>query len=80
MDQNTCFLKDVLVSKEKISYLLDFDQTAYICNENIEDKLPEKNKSVQTKVLIKFFRNREPVNLSSLSFHSDFCYVARDSI
>ena len=26
-DQNTCFLKDVLVSKQKFSYLLDFDQS-----------------------------------------------------
>ena len=25
-DQNTCFLKDILVSKQKIFYLLDFDQ------------------------------------------------------
>ena len=43
----TWFLKDVLVSKEKISYLLDFDQ---------------KFKSVRTKVLIKSLRNGEPVN------------------
>ena len=27
-DQNTCFLKDVLVSKQKFLYLLDFDQRA----------------------------------------------------
>ena len=25
-DQNPCFLKDVLVSKQKLPYLLDFDQ------------------------------------------------------
>ena len=36
-DQNTCFLNDVLVLKQKISYLLNFD---YIYYENIEDKLP----------------------------------------
>ena len=39
-DQNTCFLKDVLISKQKISYLLDFDQIVNIYHENIEDKLP----------------------------------------
>ena len=33
--QNKCFLKDVLVSKQKISYLLDFDQIVYIYHENI---------------------------------------------
>ena len=35
-DQNTCFLKDVLVSKQKILYLLDFDQIIYIYHENID--------------------------------------------
>ena len=43
--QNTCFLKDVLVLKQKISYLLDFDQIVSIYhenNENIEDKFPLK--------------------------------------
>ena len=35
-----CFLKDVLVSKQKISYLHDFTQIAYIYHENIEDKFP----------------------------------------
>ena len=35
-----CFLKDVLVSKQKISYFLDFTQIAYIYHENIEDKFP----------------------------------------
>ena len=30
LDQNMCFLKDVLVSKQKILYLLDFDQIVYI--------------------------------------------------
>ena len=39
-DQNTCFLKDVLDSKQKISYLLGFDQIVYIYHENIEDKFP----------------------------------------
>ena len=39
-DQNTCFLKNVLVSKQKISPLLDFDQIVYIHHENIEDKFP----------------------------------------
>ena len=39
-DQNTSFLKDVLVSKQNISYLLDFDQIVYIYNGNIEDKFP----------------------------------------
>ena len=29
-DQNTCFLQDVLVSKQKISALLNFDQVVYI--------------------------------------------------
>ena len=53
-DQNTCFLKDVLVSKQKISYLLDFDQ---------------KFKSVRTKVLIKSLRNGEPVNFFKV-FHT----------
>ena len=41
--QNTCFLKDVLVLQQKISYLLDFDQIVSINhenNENIEDKFP----------------------------------------
>ena len=38
--QITCFFKDVLVSKQKISYLLDFDQIAYIYHENIKDKFP----------------------------------------
>ena len=41
--QNTCFLKDVLVLQQKISYLLDFDQIVSIYhenNENIEDKFP----------------------------------------
>ena len=50
----TWFLKDVLVSKQKISYLLDFDQ---------------KFKSVRTKVLIKSLRNGEPVNFSKV-FHT----------
>ena len=31
-----CFLKDVLVSKQKILYLLDFDQIIYIYHENID--------------------------------------------
>ena len=39
-DQNTWFLKDALVSKQKISYLLDFDQIVYTYHENIEDKFP----------------------------------------
>ena len=39
-DQDTCFLKDVLVLKQKISYVLDFDQIVYIYHENIEDKFP----------------------------------------
>ena len=50
----TWFLKDVLVSKQKISYLLDFDQ---------------KSKSVRTKVLIKSLRNGEPVNFLKV-FHT----------
>ena len=50
----TWFLKDVLVSKQKISYLLDFDQ---------------KFKSVRTKVLIKSLRNGEPVNFLKV-FHT----------
>ena len=50
----TWFLKDVLVSKQKISYLLDFDQ---------------KFKSVRTKVLIKSLRNGEPVNFFKV-FHT----------
>ena len=29
-DQNMYFLKEVLVSKQRISYLLDFDQIVYI--------------------------------------------------
>ena len=37
-DQNTCFLEDVLVSKQKISYLVDFDEIIYIYQENIVDK------------------------------------------
>ena len=36
------FLKDALVSKQKISYLLDFDQIVYINHENTEDKFPLK--------------------------------------
>ena len=36
----TCFLKDVLVSKQKILHLLDFDQIVYIYHENIEGKFP----------------------------------------
>ena len=39
-DQNTCFLKDVLVSKQKILHLLDFDQIVYIYHEDIKDKFP----------------------------------------
>ena len=39
LDQDTWFLKDVLVEKRKISYLLDFDQIVYI-HKNIEDKFP----------------------------------------
>ena len=39
-DQNMCFLKDVLVSKQKIWYFLDFDQIVYVCHENIDDKSP----------------------------------------
>ena len=36
-DQNfTCFLKDVLVSKQKMSYLLDFDQIVYIHHEKMQ--------------------------------------------
>ena len=59
-DQNRCFLKDVLVSEFKISYLLDFD---YIYYENIEDKLFKQFKSVITnKVLIKSFRNWDSVD------------------
>ena len=50
----TWFLKDVLVSKQKISYLLDFDQ---------------KFKSLRTKVLIKSLRNGEPVNFFKV-FHT----------
>ena len=69
-DQNTCFLKAVLVSKPKISYLLDFDQIVYIYHKNIEDKI----KSVKTKVLIKSFRNRYPVNFFKV-FHSNVTSV-----
>ena len=56
--QNTCLLKDVLVSKQKISLLLDFDQVVHIYHENIVDKFPLKIplKSVRAKVLIKSFR------------------------
>ena len=50
----TWFLKDVLVSKQKISYLLDFDQ---------------KFKSIRTKALIKSLRNGEPVNFFKV-FHT----------
>ena len=39
-DPSTCFLKEFLVSKQEISYLLDFDQIVYIYHENIEDKFP----------------------------------------
>ena len=39
-EQNKYFLKDVLVSKQKISNLHDFDQIVYIYHENIEDKFP----------------------------------------
>ena len=41
-DQNTRFLKDVLVAKQKVWYLLDFDQIVYIYHEYIEEKLPQK--------------------------------------
>ena len=37
-DQYTCFITDVLVSKQKISYLLDFDQIAYMYHEDVVDK------------------------------------------
>ena len=37
-DENMCFLEDVLVSKQKISYLVDFDEIIYMYQENIEDK------------------------------------------
>ena len=69
-DQNTCFLKDVLVSKQKISYLLDFDQIVYISRTGFLKKL----KSVRTKVLIKSFRNLEPVNFFKV-FHSNMTSV-----
>ena len=39
-DENMCFLENVLVSKQKISYLLEFDEIVYIYHENIEDKFP----------------------------------------
>ena len=41
-DQNTRFLKDVLVAKQKVWYLLDSDQIVYIYHEYIEEKLPQK--------------------------------------
>ena len=59
-DQNTCFLKDILVSKQKISYLLDFDQ---------RKSFLKNLKSVRTKVLIKSFTNLEAVNFLKV-FHS----------
>ena len=60
-DQNTCFLKDILVSKQKISYLLDFDQ---------RKSFLKNLKSVRTKVLIKSFTNQEAVNFFRV-FHSN---------
>ena len=77
-DRNTCFLIDVLVSKQ-IWYLPDFDQIVfiyiYIYHENIEDKFSYKKiKRVRTKVLIKSFRNREPVNFFKV-FHSNVTSV-----
>ena len=41
-DQNTRFLEDVLVAKQKVWYLLDSDQIVYIYHEYIEEKLPQK--------------------------------------
>ena len=60
-DQNTCFLKDVLVSKQKFSDLLDIDQSTSFL---------KKFKSVRTKVLIKSFRNRKAVKFFKVS-HSN---------
>ena len=38
-----CFFEDVLVLKQEISHLLDFDQVAYkIYHENIEDNFSLK--------------------------------------
>ena len=52
-DQNTCFFMDILVSKQKISYLLDFDR---------RKSFLKNLKTVRKKVLIKSFTNREVVN------------------
>ena len=54
-----CFLKVVLVLKQKVSYSLDFSQIVYIYHETIEDKFPSKIKNVRIKVLIKSFRDRQ---------------------
>ena len=64
-DQNTCFSKDILVSKQKISNLLDFDQ---------KKSFLKNYKSVKTKVLIKSVRNRETVNFLKV-FHSRVTFL-----
>ena len=64
LDQNMCFLKVVLVLKQKVSYSLDFSQIVYIYHETIEDKFPSKIKNVRIKVLIKSFRNRQQLIFS----------------
>ena len=74
-DQNTCFLKDALVSKQKISHLLDFDQIVYIYIMKIQrTSFLKKFKSVITKLLIKFFSNWEPVNFFK-GFHSNLTSI-----
>ena len=41
-DQSIYFLEDVLVSKQKISYLRGFDHIAYIYHENTDNKFSLK--------------------------------------
>ena len=79
--QNMCFLKDVFVSKQKISYLLDFDQIVYIyiyIMKIYRTSFLKNFKSVITKVLIRSFRNEEPF-FQSVSLQCDFYYLAGDN-
>ena len=48
-DQSTCFSKDILVSKQKILYVVDFDQIIYIYHENIEDNFLKSLKAIEQR-------------------------------
>ena len=69
-DQNTRFLKDVLVAKQKVWHLFDFDQIVYIYHEYKRRSFLKKSKSIRTKLRAKSFKNWKPVDFLKV-FHSN---------